>query len=52
MSDECADLYASLYQNLVGILRWAVKLGRIDIYTEVALLLQHLALRVAKSGTS
>jgi hypothetical protein len=50
MSDECADLYASLYQN--RILRWAVKLGRIDIYTEVALLLQHLALRVAKSGTS
>ena len=44
VSDECADLYASRYQNLVGVLRWAVELGRIDISTEVALLLQHLAL--------
>ncbi|KAI2490440.1 Reverse transcriptase (RNA-dependent DNA polymerase) [Fragilaria crotonensis] len=43
-TDECDDQYASQYQNLIGVLRWAVKLGRIDIYTEVALLSQHLAL--------
>jgi hypothetical protein len=44
MTDECDDQYASRYQNLIGVLRWAVELGRIDIYTEVALLSQHLAL--------
>jgi hypothetical protein len=43
-TDECGDLHASRYQNLIGVLRWAVELGRIDIYTEVALLSQHLAL--------
>ncbi len=43
-TDECDDLHASRYQNLIGVLRWAVELGRIDIYTEVALLSQHLAL--------
>jgi hypothetical protein len=43
-TDECDALYASRYQNLIGVLRWAVELGRIDIYTEVALLSQHLAL--------
>ena len=26
------------YQNLIGILRWAMELGRIDIYLEVSLL--------------
>jgi Reverse transcriptase (RNA-dependent DNA polymerase) len=44
MTDECDADYASRYQNLIGVLRWAVELGRIDIYTEVALLSQHLAL--------
>ncbi len=29
---------ANFYQNLIGILRWAVKLGRIDIHVGVALL--------------
>ena len=43
-TDECGDLHASQYQNLIGVLRWAVELGRIDTYTEVALLAQHLAL--------
>lgn len=28
----------------IGVLQWAVELGRLDIYTEVALLSQHLAL--------
>ena len=32
------------YQELIGQLRWAVELGRVDILLEVALLSQHLAL--------
>lgn len=31
------------YQQLIGILRWAVELGRIDTHLPVALLAQHLA---------
>lgn len=33
---------ASYYMSLIGILRWAVELGRIDIYVDVALLSSHL----------
>ena len=33
----------SRYRQLIGILRWAVELGRVDIYVEVALLSQYLA---------
>ncbi|KAL7537221.1 hypothetical protein ACHAXR_009342, partial [Thalassiosira sp. AJA248-18] len=33
--------YVSRYQQLIGILRWAVELGRIDIQVEVALLSQY-----------
>ena len=32
------------YQELIGILRWAIELGRVDILLEVALLSSHLAL--------
>ena len=32
------------YQELIGILRWAVELGRIDITMEVSMLSSHLAL--------
>jgi hypothetical protein len=32
------------YQSQIGILRWLVELGRIDIITEVSLLSSHLAL--------
>ena len=35
---------ASKYLQLIGILRWAVELGRIDIHTEVSLLSQHQCL--------
>ena len=31
------------YQNLIGVLRWAVELGRIDIHVSVSLLSQYLA---------
>ena len=44
MTDECNSDEAARYQQLIGVLRWAVELGRIDIYTEVALLSQQLAL--------
>ena len=43
-SDKCDNNGASQYSQLIGVLRWAVELGRIDIYTEVASLPQHLAL--------
>ena len=29
------------YQELIGVLRWAVKLGRVDILLETALMLTH-----------
>ena len=38
------------YQELIGVLRWAVELGRIDIAMEVSMLSTHLA-SVAKEGT-
>ena len=44
MTDECNAEESSRYSQLIGVLRWAVELGRLDIYTEVALLSQHLAL--------
>jgi hypothetical protein len=34
---------ANYFQSLIGILRWAVELGRIDIHIDVALLSSHLA---------
>ena len=43
-TEELDEKLATRYQNLIGVLRWAVELGRLDIYTEVALLSQHLAL--------
>lgn len=33
-----------LYQELIGVLRWAIEIGRVDILLEVALLSSHLAL--------
>jgi len=38
----CTD--ASYYQSLIGILRWIVELGRVDICLEVSMLSSHLAL--------
>ena len=32
------------YQELIGVLRWAIELGRVDILLEVALLSSHLTL--------
>ena len=43
VSEELNAEMTSRYRQLVGILRWAVELGRVDIYHEVALLSQYLA---------
>lgn len=40
-SDECNAEHVSRFQQLIGILRWAVELGRIDIQIEAALLSQY-----------
>jgi hypothetical protein len=42
-SEICNDVHVHLYQNLIGILRWACELGRIDILHETSLLSQYLA---------
>ena len=44
MTEELEGEEASYYQSLVGILRWMVELGRIDIITEGSMLASHLAL--------
>ena len=45
--DSSAELNSAgvrYYQELIGVLRWAVELGRIDILMEVSMLSSHLAL--------
>jgi hypothetical protein len=37
------DDQANYYASLIGVLRWAVELGRIDIHIHVALLSSYLA---------
>ena len=34
---------ASYYQTMIGVMRWMVEMGRIDIATECSLLSSHLA---------
>jgi Reverse transcriptase (RNA-dependent DNA polymerase) len=43
-SEELNTDMSSRYQSDIGILRWIVEIGRIDIITEVSLLASHLAL--------
>ena len=42
-SAELHDEMVSRFLQLIGILRWAVELGRLDIYLEVSQLSQHQA---------
>ena len=42
-TEVCNDDHISLFQNLIGILRWTCELGRIDILHETSLLSQYLA---------
>ena len=44
VSDELDAKLASYYQSLIGILRWIVELGRVDICVEVSMMSSHLAL--------
>ena len=44
ISDELDPDDAAYYQSLIGILRWMVELGRVDICTEVSMMSSHLAL--------
>ncbi len=43
LSDPLDPECSSFYQHLISVMRWMVKLGRIDIATEVSLLSSHLA---------
>jgi hypothetical protein len=38
------DMLATSFQHLLGVLRWSVELGRIDIHTEVSMLSSHNAM--------
>jgi hypothetical protein len=44
-SPELNPIRANFNQSQIGILRWCVELGRIDIITEVPMLSTHLCLR-------
>ena len=44
VSQELGPDEASYYQSLIGILRWIVELGRVDINLEVSMMSSHLAL--------
>jgi hypothetical protein len=43
-SPELDPTRANFYQSQIGILRWCVELGRIDIITEVSMLYTYLCL--------
>jgi hypothetical protein len=43
-SSELDPIRANFYQSQIGILRWCVELGCIDIITEVSMLSTHLCL--------
>ena len=42
--DALKDDQATYFQSQIGILRWMVELGWVDIATEVSLLSSHVAL--------
>lgn len=44
VSPELAPDDAAQYQSLIGVLRWMVELGRIDLCLEVSMMSSHLAL--------
>ena len=44
VSEELSPSDASYYQSLIGILRWIVELGRVDVCLEVSMMSSHLAL--------
>ena len=44
VSKEMNEEGLQVYQELIGILRWAVDIGRVDILLEVSLISSQLAL--------
>jgi hypothetical protein len=44
VSPELDDDLANRYQQLIGVLRWACELGRINILFEISLLASHTAM--------
>ncbi len=44
VSQELGEDDASYYQTLIGVLRWIVELGQIDIDCEVSMVSSHMAL--------
>ena len=44
ITEELDEDEASYYHSLIGVLRWIVELGRVDINTEVSMMSSHLAL--------
>ena len=42
ISEKLGAQEASYFQYLIGILRWMVKLGRVDICTETSMMSYHL----------
>ncbi len=47
---HCDEEHASRYRQIIGILRWAIELGRVDILTEVSL--HHNIRRIPERDTS
>ena len=43
MTQLLSDEQANYFQNLIGVLRWALELGWIDIHVQVAMLSIYLA---------
>ena len=43
LTKELGPAMMSRYRQLIGILRWSVEIGRLDVYLETALLSQYLA---------
>ena len=46
VTEELGEELTNSYQQLVGVLRWSIELGRIDIMTEVSCLYQHLCYKI------
>lgn len=44
LTPECNDEDARLYMSLIGVLRWMVELGRIDLTCEVSMMASHSAM--------
>jgi hypothetical protein len=43
VSDPLDPTHASFYSHIIGVMRWMVEIGQVDIATEVSLLSSHLA---------